>query len=93
MNAKTSTITALVPGPTDTEFFERAEMEDTKVGAGDKDDPAAVARQGFEALMSGKEKVVAGSLKNKVQTAVAGVIPDSVKAEVHRKMAEPGSDG
>jgi short-subunit dehydrogenase len=87
------TITALMPGPTETEFFERAEMEDTKVGAGDKDDPAEVARQGFDALMAGKEKVVAGSLKNKLQTAVAGVIPDSTKAEMHRKMAEPGSDG
>jgi len=87
------TITALMPGPTDTEFFERAEMEDTKVGSGDKDDPAEVARQGFEALMSGKEKVVAGSLKNKVQAAAAGVIPDSMKAEMHRGMAEPGSDG
>jgi short-subunit dehydrogenase len=87
------TVTALMPGPTDTEFFERAEMEDTKVGAGAKDDPAEVARQGFEALMAGKEKVVAGSLKNKLQTAVAGVIPDSTKAEMHRKMAEPGSDG
>jgi uncharacterized protein len=86
------TITALMPGPTDTEFFERAEMEDTKIGSGDKDDPAEVARQGFEALMSGKEKVVAGSLKNKVQAAAAGVLPDSMKAEMHRKMAEPGSD-
>jgi short-subunit dehydrogenase len=85
------TITALMPGPTDTEFFERAEMEDTKVGAGEKDEPAEVARQGFDALMSGKEKVVAGSLKNKLQTAVSGVIPDSMKAEMHRKMAEPGS--
>jgi short-subunit dehydrogenase len=85
------TVTALMPGPTDTEFFERAEMEDTKVGAGEKDDPAQVARQGFDALMAGKEKVVGGSLKNKLQTAVAGVIPDSVKAEMHRKMAEPGS--
>jgi short-subunit dehydrogenase len=85
------TITALMPGPTETEFFERAEMEDTAVGSGEKDDPAQVARQGFDALMAGKEKVVGGSLKNKVQTAVAGVIPDSVKAEMHRKMAKPGS--
>lgn len=86
------TITSLMPGPTDTEFFERAEMEDTKVGSGEKDDPAEVARQGFDALMSGKEKVVAGSLKNKVQAAAASVIPDKLKAEMHRKMAEPGSD-
>jgi short-subunit dehydrogenase len=86
------TITALMPGPTDTEFFERAEMEGTKVGAGEKDDPAEVARQGYEALMAGRQKVVAGSLKNKLQTAVAGVIPDSAKAEMHRHMADPGSD-
>jgi short-subunit dehydrogenase len=87
------TITALMPGPTDTEFFERADMEDTKVGAEPPDDPAQVARQGYEALMAGREKVVAGSLKNKLQAAVAGVVPDSMKAEMHRKMAEPGSNG
>jgi uncharacterized protein len=85
------TVTALMPGATDTEFFERAEMEDTAVGAGEKDDPAEVAQQGFEALMAGKEKVVAGSLKNKVQVAAGRVLPDGVKAEMHRKMAEPGS--
>lgn len=85
------TITSLMPGPTDTEFFARAEMEDTAVGAEEKDDPAEVARQGYAALMAGDEKVVGGALKNKVQAAVAGVIPDKVKAEMHRKMAEPGS--
>ena len=85
------TITALMPGPTDTEFFERAEMEDTKVGAEEKDDPAEVARQGYDALMAGKEKVVGGSFKNKVQTVAGKVIPDSKKAEMHRQMAEPGS--
>jgi short-subunit dehydrogenase len=85
-------ITSLMPGPTETEFFERADMEDTKVGADDKDDPAQVARQGFEALMNGDAKVVAGSLMNKVQASVAGrVLPDGAKAEMHRKMAEPGS--
>ena len=85
------TITALMPGPTDTEFFERADMEDTKVGADEKDDPAEVARQGYDALMAGKEKVVGGSFKNKVQTVAGKVIPDSKKAEMHRQMAEPGS--
>src|SRR3954452_22416244 len=54
------TVTSLMPGPTDTEFFERADMEDTKVGAGEKDDPADVAREGFEALMEGRERVVSG---------------------------------
>jgi short-subunit dehydrogenase len=85
------TVTSLMPGPTDTEFFDRAEMQDTKVGAGKKDDPAKVARQGFEALMKGDDHVVAGSLKNKVQAVAGKVIPDTQKAEMHRKMAEPGS--
>jgi uncharacterized protein len=85
------TVTSLMPGATETEFFERAEMEDTKVGAGEKDDPAQVARQGFDALMAGKERVVAGAFKNKAQVAAGRVLPDSVKAEKHREMAEPGS--
>lgn len=84
-------VTSLMPGATETEFFERAGMEDTEVGAGEKDDPAEVARQGFDALMADKEKVVAGALKNKAQVAAGRVIPDSVKAEKHREMAEPGS--
>ncbi len=85
------TITALMPGPTETEFFERADMLDTKVGAGEKDDPADVAREGFEALMAGKERVVAGSLKTKLQGKGSRLLPDSVKAGMHRDMAEPGS--
>jgi short-subunit dehydrogenase len=85
------TITSLMPGPTDTEFFERADMEDTKVGADEKDDPAEVARQGYDALIAGKDKVVGGSFKNKIQAVAGKVIPDSKKAEMHRQMAEPGS--
>jgi uncharacterized protein len=85
------TITALMPGPTDTEFFERADMLDTKVGAGEKDDPAQVAREGFEALMAGDERVVAGSLKTKLQGKGSRLLPDSVKAGMHRELAEPGS--
>jgi short-subunit dehydrogenase len=85
------TITALMPGPTDTQFFDRAEMLDTRVGAGPKDDPAVVAKQGFDALMKGKEKVVGGSVKTKVQGVASKIMPDSAKAEMHRRMAEPGS--
>lgn len=85
------TVTSLMPGPTETEFFERADMLDTKVGADQKDDPADVARDGFEALMAGKERVVSHSLKTKVQGRASRLMPDSVKAEMHRKMAEPGS--
>jgi short-subunit dehydrogenase len=87
------TVTALMPGPTDTQFFDTAEMQDTRVGSGPKDDPAEVAAQGFEALMAGKDHVVAASFKNKVQAVVGKVIPDTAKAQAHRKMAEPGSAG
>jgi short-subunit dehydrogenase len=87
------TVTSLMPGPTETEFFERAEMLDTPVGEEEKDDPAEVARQGFDALMAGKEKVVGGSFKNKAQTVLGKVVPDAVKAEMHRKMAQPATAG
>lgn len=85
------TVTALQPGPTETNFFERADMMDTRVAVEPKDDPADVARQGFEALMAGRHRVVAGSVKNKVQSAMAHVLPEQVKARQHGKMMEPGS--
>jgi len=84
-------ITSLMPGPTDTKFFDRADMDDTKVGQGAKDDPAQVAAQGFAALMSGKDKLVAGSARTKAQGLANKVLPDKVKAAAHRQMAEPGS--
>jgi uncharacterized protein len=85
------TVTCLMPGVTDTEFFARADMLDTKVGADDhKADPAEVAQTGFDAMMSGEADVVAG-LKNKLQVAMAKVMPSQVMAEQHRKMAEPGT--
>jgi short-subunit dehydrogenase len=85
------TITSLMPGPTETNFFDRAHMDDTKVGQMKKDDPAEVAKQGFEALMKGKETTVASSMKTKTQAAMNKVLPDKVKAAAHRRMAEPGS--
>jgi short-subunit dehydrogenase len=85
------TVTALMPGPTDTRFFERAGMEDTKVASGHKDDPAEVAREGFQALMEGKDHVVAGSLRNKVQAAASRILPDPLKAKMQEKMTKPGS--
>jgi len=84
------TVTCLMPGATDTEFFERADMMDTKVGAGVKMDAGEVGRIGFKAMMNGDGDVVAG-LKNKLQSAVATVTPSALLAEQHRKMAEPGS--
>jgi uncharacterized protein len=85
------TVTSLMPGPTDTRFFHRAGMEDTRVGTSDKDDPADVARQGFEAMMAGETKVVAGGARTKLQGVAGKVLPDKLKAKMHRRMAEPGS--
>jgi uncharacterized protein len=85
-------VTSLMPGPVDTEFFAVAGMDqDTKIGTGDKDDPADVARDGFEALMNGDERVVSHSITSKAQGIGSRMLPDSVKAQMHRKMAEPGS--
>jgi short-subunit dehydrogenase len=84
------TVTCLMPGPTDTDFFERADLMDTKVGQQKKDDPAMVAKVGWEAMMKGEGDVVAG-MKNKMQAAMASVTPQSTLAEMHRGMAEPGS--
>ena len=85
------TITALQPGPTETNFFHRAGLDDTRVGASEKDDPATVAKQGFDALMAGKDHVIAGSFKTKAMAAMAKIMPDTANAEQHRKLAEPGS--
>lgn len=84
------TVTCLMPGPTETKFFQRADLMDTKVGQEEKDDPAEVAQVGFDALMKGEGDVVSG-WKNKLQSAVANVTPSAMLAEQHRKMAEPGS--
>ena len=85
------TITSLMPGPTETDFFHRADMDDTRVGASKKDDPVEVAKQGFDALMKGEARVVSSSFSTKAQEAVGKAMPDRVKAQMHRKMAEPGS--
>lgn len=85
------TVSCLMPGPTDTEFFARADMLDTQVGKDDnKALPSDVAKVGFQAMMDGEADVVAG-FKNKLQAIMAKVTPSQVLAEQHRKMAEPGS--
>lgn len=83
------TVTCLMPGATETEFFARADMLDTKVGQGKKDDPADVAKVGFEAMMRGDGDVVSG-WQNKLQAAIAHVTPSDILAERHRILAEPG---
>jgi short-subunit dehydrogenase len=84
------TVTCLMPGATDTEFFARADMLDTKVGTDEKDDPAIVAKAGYEAMHRGDADVVAGWM-NKLTSAVANVTPAEMLAEQHRRMAEPGT--
>lgn len=85
------TVTSLLPGPTDTNFFHRAGMDDTKAGSEKKDDPAEVAKQGFEALMAGKDSIIAGSLMTKLQGNVSKILPDTLNARQHRQLTEPGS--
>ncbi len=85
------TVTALQPGPVDTDFFHRADMDDTQVGQEGKkeSEPYDVAKQGFKALMNGDKHVYAASLKTKFEGAVANLVPDSIKAAMHEKMAKP----
>lgn len=85
------TVTALQPGPTDTNFFHRAGMDDTEIGSEGKytNDPAEVAQQGYDAMMEGKDHVYASSLKTKAQGEMGKFIPESVKASQHQKMSEP----
>lgn len=84
------TITTLMPGATDTEFFARAGMLDTDVGTREKADPAKVAQDGWDALMKGEAHIVSG-WKNKLQAAAAHVTPAAILAQQHRAMAEPGT--
>jgi short-subunit dehydrogenase len=86
------TVTAVLPGPTDTEFFARAGMEDTKIAEEAVNNrPEDVAKQAFDALVSGKERVVAGNFSVKMQGYLSRFMPESTKAEMHRKVAEHGS--
>ncbi|MBV9829270.1 MAG: SDR family NAD(P)-dependent oxidoreductase [Alphaproteobacteria bacterium] len=84
------TVSCLMPGATETDFFERADMMDTKVGAAEKDDAAMVAKQGFDAMMKGEGQVVTG-WQNKLQAAIAHVTPADTLAEMHSRMAQPGT--
>ena len=85
------TITALQPGPTNTDFFHRAGMDNTEMGSSGKfeSEPEDVARQGIDALLAGKDHVYAASMKTKVEGALANVIPGKVKGAMHEKQAKP----
>jgi len=81
-------ITNLMPGVTDTEFFERAEMMDTQAGQQKKADPAKVAKDGYDALLDGDTQITSGFM-NKVQRIFADILPEGVVAQMHRRLAEP----
>ena len=85
------TVTALQPGATDTEFFDRADMDNTKVAQGKKDDPEDVAKKGFEAMMAGKDKVIAASLKAKLEGIAGEILPEPTKAKMQAGQTRPGS--
>jgi uncharacterized protein len=86
------TVTSVMPGPTETDFFRRAGMEeDTRIGRRPKDDAALVGEQAYEAVMRGRGRVVTGSASTRAQGVVSKVLPDKLKAAVHRRLAEPGA--
>ena len=84
------TVTCFMPGRDRDRFLRTRGHAGHQSRTGQKDDPADVARVGFDAMMRGDGDVVSG-WKNKLQTAIANVTPAAVLAEQHRKMAEPGS--
>ncbi|HXH59412.1 SDR family NAD(P)-dependent oxidoreductase [Iamia sp.] len=86
------TVTALMPGGTDTEFFARADMEDSKLGQAKKDDPDEVGRDAVDAMLAGKDKVIPGSLKNKVLVAASKVLPDGAVGAGHERFVETDTD-
>jgi short-subunit dehydrogenase len=88
------TVTALQPGPTDTDFFHRAGMDDTDAGTKGKkeSEPDEVARQGYEALIAGKDHVYAASFKTKLEGALANFVPGELKGKMHDDMAKPLSE-
>ena len=87
-------VTALQPGPTDTDFFHRAGMDDTEVGKKGKEEskPEDVAKQGIEALLAGDSHVYAASLKTKIEGMLANLVPGAAKGAMHEKMAKPASE-
>ena len=86
---KNIVVTVLMPGPTDTDFFHRAGMDDTPAGQMEKDDPTLVAKQGYEALMANRHAVIGGGVKNRLETSAIRLFPDPLKARAHRMQTKP----
>jgi short-subunit dehydrogenase len=85
------TVTSLLPGATETDFFNKAQMQDSKIMQEDMSDPADVAKDGYDALMAGKDMIVSG-MKNKMQVGMANVMPDSMVADKTKKQQEPSKN-
>jgi short-subunit dehydrogenase len=85
------TVTSLLPGPVETPFWDRADMRDTRVGAGPKDSAERVAGEGVEAMLDGDDSVAGGGLKTAIQTAVAGLVPDRLLGKVAGAATTPDS--
>jgi len=83
------TVTCLMPGATETEFFGRAEMPDATIGTEKWQRPTDVAKAGFEAMLRGEGEVVTG-WSNKLRAAISQILPSATLAERHRKPA-PGT--
>lgn len=82
-------VTILLPGATDTDFFAKASMEESKIyQEGSLADPVKVAKDGYDALMKGDDKIISG-MKNKAMVGVSHVMPDPMVAETMRKQQEP----
>ncbi len=88
------TVTALQPGPTDTDFFHRAGMDNTKVGSEGKKEnsPYDVAKMGYEALMKGEQHIYAGNWKVKAEGSTSNITPDKLQAAMHEKQAKPKNE-
>jgi uncharacterized protein len=83
------TVTALLPGRTDTDFFFKADMTDTKEFQDHHlADPAVVAKDGYDALMSGESRVISGA-QNKMLVGMMNTMPDSANAANMQKNMQP----
>lgn len=86
------TVTSLLPGPTETDFFNKADMNESKiVKEGSLASAEVVARDGCDALMAGKDKVVSG-MKNKLQVAMSNVTPDEQVAQMMHNQQKPSDE-
>jgi uncharacterized protein len=85
------TVTALIPGPTDTDFFHKAGMENTKAAQDDPENPRKVAETGYKALMAGRQHATARGVKKEI--VKSSLLPNDVIAASARKQMEEEEEG